>query len=561
MLAAWPTPWPATRIASRPTPCVRVFEVGSRGALCTDADGLLVDLALDGAVARRWPLRATDAARDEDGRVFVLAGARLEALDPETGARAVLMDPAGSTGLAGGGSVAYVDRLAVRWLYGEGREDAPCPPEDNLDRLALDDAGAAWGVCSSGRVVGWSARDGWTTRGDPDPRLLRPSAVAVADGRLLVGTLDGAVVEVDLQRNAVAYRIETGLAAVHHLAVDPTGRHALAIDEAGSAWMWRPREALGLGRLDVEGAQVAAWTSAEVFVLAGATLETWRLERAAAPSHWQEAGGISAVARSADGRTLAIGVGPSLVVRDATTARVLHRSDLHRRVIKAIAFGPDGLIATGAVDEPHGTALLEPVTGAHAFLPDATPKIRAVAWDAAGTLFASPWSPWLDRWPGRDGPPQRAEIGARWVTLHALPDGALLGLDEDGALHRRDPDGSVARVLADVPPAGLFAMDLAGTWIALAHRRAVAIHAWPDGARRLSFEVDAPVTSLAFGDDGATLALGTLRGDVAEYDARTGALRWTAPGHRERVSAIVPDVDGGWFSAGWDGVVRRWRAP
>ncbi len=561
VLAAYRTPPPAVLAESQPLPpCAAGVRLHAEGTLCL-TDHAVERLSRSGATLSSWPVEgAADAFWTRHGDVMVLAGGRLVRIDPNSGQFTPVRWVHAERGLVASGSGAYVDRLSVTLLEGTGEAIAPCDAHDNIETIAMGSRGDWWAVCSGGRVV----------RGDLTAQvrvlaelgnqvgLVTAMAVDEAAGRVFVGTTVGEVLTLSTTTGQPGLRLQTGLGVLRELAVAPDGVHALAYDRSGALMLWRVEDGATLGRVDAAGVRSAMWTSATTFSVAADTLDAWRLTPDARPSRWTETGGVSAVTVSEDGRRVAVGVGPRLVVRTLPDGQAVHTSEPHTLPIKGIVSLDGGRqMLSGAVDQRGALVRTELATGEARRFDEAAGVRRLVALSGeralASTFGQSMW--WID---GPATAPRRQVRASvlRDLAADAAADHAW-GLDEAGAVLRIAPDGA-ERELTRRPHALRIVGSSDGALVVVSEGHRVVVLRATDGAEVGSWSTGSDIAVLAIDPTSAWVAAGTVDGGVALGTLHDPHPIWQVPGHVGRVSALTFLPDGTLVSAGWDAVVRLW---
>jgi WD40 repeat protein len=411
---------------------------------------------------------------------------------------AIAVDPDGRM-LATGSA----DNTVRRWDLGRGTPIEPplTGPTKPVGTVAFSPDG---GTIAAGSVDGlvwrWDARSGQPIGAPLPGRVDRVRTVAFSpDGRTLAWAgEDGRIVLWDVGTGQVARTLDSDGKPVYSFAFSPDGRTLASGGDDKTIQLWDPRTGRRLG----------------------APLRGHR-ER------------IRAVAFSPDGRILASGGDDRTVMLwDARTRKPIGGPLAgHRQRVFGLAFSPDGRILASA-GRDHVILLWDPRTGRRlgAPLTGHTESVRGVVFGKDGTLASVSndhtvilWD--LDR---------RERLGTRVAgeagPLNAVaisPDNHLLVAGADDFTIRRWD----ARTYAPIGP------PLRG------HR----------------YEV----TSVAFSPpDGQTIASGGWEGRVLLWDAKTGRLRATLPGHYPHaVFAVAFTPDGKILaSGGADGTVRLWDA-
>ncbi|WP_439497152.1 c-type cytochrome [Bosea sp. (in: a-proteobacteria)] len=193
----------------------------------------------------------------------------------------------------------------------------------------------------------------------------------------------------------------------------------------------------------------------------------------------------------------------------------------HKGPVAALAVSPDAnAIASASWDETVRVVSLN--DGAVRVLEGHKGPVNGVAFAPGGGIVSVGYDATLRIWPLGDGP-------AKVVTLPAPLNGVVVA-----------PDGEIAVTAAD-GRLRLFA---------------------PDGEARGEIEIGpTPLIALALSADGATIATGGLRGQVALIDRRSRTIRATlvGPGLPVWSLAFLPDGKQ-LLSGGADRLVRRWNA-
>lgn len=201
-----------------------------------------------------------------------------------------------------------------------------------------------------------------------------------------------------------------------------------------------------------------------------------------------------------------------------TPAQVLEG---HAGPVAALALSPEGgHIASASWDE---TVRVMPLAGGPArVLTGHKGPVNGVAFVPGGAIVSSGYDATLRIWPAGDGP-------ARIMTLPAALNGVVVA-----------PDGEIAVAAADGR------LRFFG----------------PEGQARGEVTIgDMPLIALALSADGATIAAGGLRGQVAVIDRKARSIRATLVGPGLPVWSLAFMPDGKQLlSGGADRLVRRWNA-
>jgi cytochrome c len=202
----------------------------------------------------------------------------------------------------------------------------------------------------------------------------------------------------------------------------------------------------------------------------------------------------------------------------AEPARVI---DGHKGPVAALAVSSDGShIASASWDETLRVTSL--ADGGVRVLEGHKGPVNGVAFAPGGVVVSAGYDATLRIWPVDDGP-------AKIVALPAPLNGVVVA-----------PDGEIAVTAVDGR------LRLFG----------------PDGEARGEIEIgQTPLIALAISTDGATIAIGGLRGQVALVDRKARAIRASliGPGLPVWSLAFLPDGRQ-LLSGGADRLVRRWNA-
>ncbi len=434
----------------------------------------------------------------------------------------------------------------------------PCTPGQPV-RFAVPRQGGALAFCADDELVQISP-----TTTERLPRvaglgsvLRGPVAGDLADDRtLLVGTADGHVGIIDLERSELTWVGPTGLGLLHTVLVSSDGRSAALLGAQGAGLF----NLAGGHVLPVEESLDGVWRQAgSGFVGARRDGSLVELRARAQLAVTRGLHGRSALAVHEATRRIAVGDSFGTVQLAHLDEGVQQTIKGPVRVIKSLSFSRDGrFLALGAAG-PEGLLVFDTAQTPARRVPGpwgGDPKIRArhVAFlDATHFVFV-----------GWGAPPRAARFDPALerfvdVALPVLPgdvrdlaarEGEFFALDAEGALHHVGLDG--VREQSTTLNADRIAVSTDGV------QRAASTGAgyWRWGPRSTALSaVSAPVESLAVADDGR-IAL-CRRDGVVELRGADERVLLEAPAHEQRCARVAfCDGQTAICSVGWDGRLR-----
>jgi WD40 repeat protein/transcriptional regulator with XRE-family HTH domain len=439
--------------------------------------------------------------------------------------------------------------------------------------VGLDGTAAVWDL-ATGRQVRSLGSDNATDYG--------PSAAYTPDGgHLLLAAGDHTVRLWDLQSGRVALTLAGHDDTVTSVAISADGKTYATASADGTAKLWDA--ATGKLRLTLSGhkglVDAIALSADGRRVYTGGdedgTAIAWDAatgERLYTFSGQSAVTGVEAIAVSPDGKQVATGEFDTTVRVWDDTGKLLHTLFGHSSQVVSVAFSPDGkYLASGSED---GVAKLwDPATGQEVLrLPGHTSGILGVAFTPDGSQLVTA---------SRDGTARAWDVspnGSReWLTIagHSKqvfsvqfsPDGTrAVTWGNDGTTKVWDAgSGRLLLTLTHKPdarysPNAVYSPD--GKRLALADANAARIVDASNGAQLLTLPQRASATDwIAFGPDGARLAVGSEDGKVGIYDSGSGALVVKLVGHTDAIQQLAFSPDGTRVgTASSDGTAKLWDA-
>ncbi len=356
VLAALPTDRPRREWSDLPGCEVSdvVDTVDHRRVLCRGAATLSVR---DGPqLLWEEPLTVQAAFFIAEGEAIVVQvdGKRVERLDARTGASlGDVTEPCqyGRLGRVADRRTAFLHNNGCAMVLSLDTEQ-PIPldgcHEPMIRTMAIDADGRRWAVvCADGGVVTGRLDDAHSARFETAfavaPQRPLPSALAIIDDRtLLLGESDGAVQLVDLEHPTQRKRLILNEGLVRDVHLDPEKHHALILYESGAPFVIDYRRWGSLGRLPPRSSgyrAVAFEGDGRVRVGVGGRIETWDFADVPVRElNFDE--GVSDLALSPDGATLAVAHGAALTLLERTKRRHQRELKWQSELVRTVVFDP-----------------------------------------------------------------------------------------------------------------------------------------------------------------------------------------------------------------------------
>jgi WD40 repeat protein len=285
---------------------------------------------------------------------------------------------------------------------------------------------------------------------------------------------------------------------------------------------------------------------------------------------------VLCIAYSLDGRWLASGSYDKTVrVWDTATGQPVRVLPGHADEVRSVAYSPDGQhLATGARD---GVRIWDTTTWQE--LPRLRGRNRLVTSVAyspngqrlvAGTMFlGGPGTTTVVVWDVRTGQELLAPTGHSEVvnTVAYSPDGRWLASgSQDGSVRVWDAEtGRPMRTLPRNGIVGRVAFSPDGQWLACGSSGIIKLWKTAMNQELLSWKEEAH--AVTYSPDGRRLASGGLDQRAVPvqtlkvWDAETGQMMRTLPGHTSTVGTVAYSPDGRWLASGsLDTTVKVWDA-
>jgi hypothetical protein len=373
--------------------------------------------------------------------------------------------------------------------------------------------------------------------------------------RVVIGTQHGWLARVDLDDTERRVMLHTG-GLIQHIEFDPSGQRVVFRRLDGGPIVMDVEAWSALARLDDDITATAFGRDGKLWT-AGRELKVHDLD-GLKPRGTTVLAGVTAMAVSPDGRTLAVGQDPWLSTIDTQSRQPLGHFRWQEGVIKSVTYGVDGLVHAHGVGSPDLVAISNDLLQHIAYVTPIDYSLRAIPRDD-GSILAAHWNRPVMSW--RTGEPPR-DIGiGRARDLRLSPNGrdvVALGV-EGGVFRSASPIHGVETFVAcdHVPGATAIAVtdDGSAPMIAvLTSDRIVGVC----GELGVYRTPGPNLASLALST--RWIVAGGREGSVMAWRRGDPEPRIIARAHDERVSAIVIAPDETWFaSAGWDGRVLFWQ--
>ena len=234
---------------------------------------------------------------------------------------------------------------------------------------------------------------------------------------------------------------------------------------------------------------------------------------------------VNAVAFLKDGRMVTAGADARIAIWTAGRQQPDRVFDGHRAPIVSLAVSPNGTrLASASWD--HTVRLWSLVDGTQRVLEGHTQNVNGVAFAPDGrSLVSVGYDLGVRIWPLPDGPPDIVTLRSPLNAVAIAPDGEIATGGADGKVCLLTPKGKeTGEVQAGAAPIVALAISSDGTFIAAAGIGGVVaiIDRKARSIARTLVAPGAPVWSVAFLPDNATLLTGGADGTIRRWNALTG---------------------------------------
>jgi len=374
-----------------------------------------------------------------------------------------------------------------------------------------------------------------------------PTALALADGEVIVGTNHGALARIDLRDGAVRARSEPIVeGVVRAIEPAPGGELIVVLGERGGAVLVDRATLTPLARFPADAARRVRFVGADLITF-GTTLERWRVADGR-PRVLAAPGGVTSVELDGAGALL-VAHGASVTERDAR-GRVAVTLGWQPHIVKGAAWSGANIVAASVIDTT--VVRYERATGA-LLRRDDDLQCRRVVGLSDGSVLLGGYSEGVVRmWPAGervrvdDVALDVAVTGGRYASWIPGADRALVLYD--AATHTSVSLGFNPGAVASAP---------SGLGDAVYVASGAGVGRYDERGLQHWFEGHGELVEVQVSADDRLVAAGARDGRVFVWDTADGALRLVSDAHRERVPTLAFDPAGRFLASGsWDGTVR-----